>query len=248
MPSCECPNLVKIQDKWVILVSPHGAVEYYVGNMDFEHAHFTVESSGMVDFSTNFYATNVLEDDRGRKIMWGAVEGFSNTKGWNGCVSLPRQLSVSQDGHLRQNPVEELKSLRDDHTAFSGAVTSDKNQKLFDIREGTAEIKLWVRLDSAIKLILPSGKGEVIRIGCDFVSAGTKKSPWEKKDEHELTIFLDRTVIEIFLDDGTCLTSVLPQAITEGTVEAVAEGGPAEVKADAYNLRCADLFSKELFR
>lgn len=40
----------------------------------------------------------------------GSSEGFSNTKGWNGCVSL-QQLSVSQDGHLRQNPVEELKSL-----------------------------------------------------------------------------------------------------------------------------------------
>lgn len=248
VPSCECPNLVKIQDKWVILVSPHGAVEYYVGNMDFEHAQFTVESSGMVDFSTNFYATNVLEDDRERKIMWGAVEGFCNTKGWNGCVSLPRQLSVSRDGHLWQGPVKELESLRNDHTAFSGVVTGDKSQKLFDIREGTAEIKLWVRSGSAVRLILPPGPAGEIRIGSDFVSAGTKKAPLKKKDEHELTIFLDRTVIEMFLDDGTCLTSVLPQAITKGTVEVVAEGGPAEVKADAYNLHCADLFSMELFR
>ena len=55
-------------------------VNAHLSDCDFEHAQFTVESSGMVDFSTNFYATNVLEDDRERKIMWGAVEGFSNTK------------------------------------------------------------------------------------------------------------------------------------------------------------------------
>lgn len=247
VPSCECPNLVKIQDKWVILVSPHGPVEYYVGDMDFEHAKFTVESKGFVDFSKNFYATNVLEDDKGRRIMWGAVEGFCNTKGWNGCVSLPRQLMLSTDGHLLQQPVEELKMLRKDHSEFAGIVKQGEHKRLFELESGTAELKLKLKTDGTAKIIIPSdGKAEII-IGNGVVIAGGKSAVYESAGELELTIFLDKTIVEIFLGNGACLTSVLQKPFISGTVKIVSESGDSQVNAGAYNLNCTGLFSNDMF-
>jgi len=247
VPSCECPNLVKIQDKWVILLSPHGAVEYYIGDMDFENARFAVESNGVVDFSTNFYATNVLEDAKGRKIMWGAVEGFRNTNGWNGCVSLPRQLEISDDGHLIQCPVEELKMLRKEKEVFSGTLEPGINRELFRLESGTAEVILHIKQDGIIKILLPCNEKIEIVIAKDSICAGDKSAVLEKKEKRVLNIYLDKTVIEIFLPDGTCLTSVLSEPLRGGKVEIIAEQGKSYIEAEAYNLNCTDLFSKELF-
>ena len=246
IPSCECPNLVRVNGKWVILVSPHGIVRYYTGEMDFDNAHFTVESHGIVDWSTNFYATNVLEDHEGRKIMWGAVEGFCNTKGWNGCVSLPRQLTVSEKGVLVQRPVEELKQLRGGHTGFKGCIMPGNSRELLDMKNGTSELHILIRQDGVSRITFPSIKAE-IKIEKNRISVGGKQALLEPALERELTIFLDRTVIEIFLDQGSCLTVVLPEPLVDGKVQILAEEGEVSVEADAYDLECADLFSMKSF-
>lgn len=243
VPSCECPNLVRIGDKWVILVSPHGAVEYYVGTMDFEQAKFTVESRGMVDHSTNFYATNVLEDDKNRHIMWGAVEGFTNTSGWNGCVSLPREISL-ENGRLIQKPAEELRRLRINTVRAAETVADGKVVEAAKIEEGTAEIEL--HLASYRKFALQiSDKAEIV-FENGTVSVAGKTAVLAGAADMKARIFLDRTVIEIFLSDGSCLTAVLPQTMLDETISLKAEGADAVCEADVHQLDGKNLFSKEL--
>jgi beta-fructofuranosidase len=54
----------------------------------------------------------------GRRMVWGWVNGFPGGRGWNGCLSLPRVLSFSRDGQLRQNPAPQLSKLRGERVAW----------------------------------------------------------------------------------------------------------------------------------
>ena len=95
-------------------------------------------------------------------------------------------------------------------------------------------------------ITFPSIKAE-IKIEKNRISVGGKQALLEPALERELTIFLDRTVIEIFLDQGSCLTVVLPEPLVDGKVQILAEEGEVSVEADAYDLECADLFSMKSF-
>lgn len=102
----ECPNLFPLDGKWVLVYSPHGTVRYYVGQFDAKTCKFTPQSQGTMDYG-DYYAPNCTEDPQGRRIMWGWIRGFPGGKGWNGCLTLPRALSLDPQGRLVQTPIRE---------------------------------------------------------------------------------------------------------------------------------------------
>ncbi|MEA1951267.1 MAG: glycoside hydrolase family 32 protein, partial [Planctomycetota bacterium] len=116
----ECPNFVKLGQKWVLIGSgldKSYAIRYFTGTFDAKTLRFTPEIQGLVDHLDNFlYATNIIHDDRGRCVMLARVKHFK-TKGraWNGCLALPRLLSIDTQGRLIQKPMPELKKLRQEH-------------------------------------------------------------------------------------------------------------------------------------
>src|SRR5262245_48877123 len=62
----------------------------------------------------SYFAPRTLQDEKGRRIMWAWL--FDNPKfgtrpGWSGTMSLPRVLTIGDDGMLRINPIEELDRL-----------------------------------------------------------------------------------------------------------------------------------------
>src|SRR5690554_3926266 len=77
VPFPECPNFFPLGDKWLLSISPYGPVRYYLGDLDPETLVFTPESSGQVSHGgSTFYAPNALEDDQGRRIVFGWIRGF----------------------------------------------------------------------------------------------------------------------------------------------------------------------------
>ena len=119
----ECPNFFKVDDKYVLIYSPHGRVEYYTGTMDFDEFKFKPETHGVVDNGGNYYAPNALQEENGRRILFGWIPGFKKNQGWKGAISLPRVLSVDEKGRLIQNPAPELTKLR-------GELVSEKKVRL----------------------------------------------------------------------------------------------------------------------
>jgi beta-fructofuranosidase len=115
----ECPNLFRLGDKWVLIVSAHlgqstGTVFYFVG--DFENEQFTPQVEGVLDHGY-LYAPLTLQDDQGRRLLWGwlregrTVEAQKNS-GWSGVQSVPRVLSLDADLRLVTTPVPEHEQLR----------------------------------------------------------------------------------------------------------------------------------------
>ncbi len=120
----ECPNLFRLGDRWVIILSlwryrdgtDHLAgVRYLVGDL-VPHGDgllFRAESGGIVDHGPTFYAPQVLVDGD-RVLLWGwAWEGAQRTDeeiaaaGWAGTLTFPREL-VLLEGGLQSRPAREL--------------------------------------------------------------------------------------------------------------------------------------------
>lgn len=110
----ECPNLVRIGDDWVLLVcdlrhdGSHqmlGAV-WAVGDVlaDGDGLRFVARTAGRLDEGTSLYAPQVLDDrahDRVLLIGWARELGLDDAavaaQGWQGVLTLPRVLTVTDD-------------------------------------------------------------------------------------------------------------------------------------------------------
>ncbi|UCH33220.1 MAG: glycoside hydrolase family 32 protein [Armatimonadota bacterium] len=234
----ECPNLFRVGDKWVLVVSPHRAPEYFVGDFEPARGEFTWQSRGVISHG-NFYAPQVMLDRRGRRLLWGWVTGFPTGRGWNGCLSLPRVLDVNEDGRLVQRPAPELAELRGRHTAIPGFELHG-SRVLGEIHGDTLEMvaRLELRDATAVGLrVRRSDDGErgvAIRWdGATLDVAGTQ-APLRLTSGQplELHVFLDRSVLEAFAGDGEpCMTRVISAADGDCGVEVFAEGGAAVVAA-----------------
>jgi len=123
----ECPNLVLVDGRWVVLVSlwrwvdeQHelAGVRYLVGDLQpaGPGLRFVASSGGVLDEGATFYAPQVLVDDD-RVLLWGWAweagrsENQVRDAGWAGVLTFPRELSVA-DGVLGSRPARELERLR----------------------------------------------------------------------------------------------------------------------------------------
>lgn len=246
VPSAECPNLIQIGGKWLMLVSPHGPVQYFIGAFDPSAPKFSAEQRGVVDYSSNFYATNVLFDRDGRALMWGAVEGFTGTSGWNGCVSLPREIDIAPEG-LLQRPARELESLRGAAVeAKLGLGAGERRQMATVADPGCSEFSLRFDDGRSLTFTLAHGAGEVT------ISITDKRVIFEGLDmplparfgQHHLRLFVDRTVLELFVDEILVATRVVGCVSGSGQVFVRNDGSLwLACELTAWQLMADDLFS-----
>jgi beta-fructofuranosidase len=236
----ECPNFFKLGKKWVLLCSPFTPVQYFVGSLDLKTYTFTPENRGKVDHSGSFYASNVLFDNKGRCVLLGWVRGFPAGKGWNGCLALPRLASISADGQLLQEPVPELKSLRDQTVKVSTLALNDDARMIEGIKDSTLEIQAELRrgdsVQCGIRLRRSPSEKEGLTIAYDgkslnVVGVSIPLSRHLEADEPlKLRVFLDKSVLEVFAGGHTCCTRVVPTNGEEVQVQVFAKGGQATVK------------------
>lgn len=237
--TAECPNFFKLGDRWVLLVSPYGRPQYYVGNFDPETGRFESRARGTLDCNGQFYAPNTMQLAGGRRILWGWINGFPEGHGWNGCLSQPRLLSLSRDGHLNQEPAPALNKLRGKSLDWQN-VTIGETVKLFELPATNAmEIQANIILKTAkqVRLALSSATGGtapiVITLGAENFSVMDVNGPASKTgkaSEFRLRIFMDHSVLEVFVNGETCATKVINPPDGSETLELSAEGGTARAR------------------
>jgi len=244
----ECPNLFKLDGKWVLIYSPHGPARYNTGTLDLNQGKFVVEHEGTLD-PGQFYAPNGLEDPNGRRLLWGWINGFPAGRGWNGCLTLPRVLKLSPDGALLQQPAPELKALRDPNVTHINAMELGENPlSLSEIQGDTLEIlaELEPRNAKAVGLaVRRSRDGQravTIRYDGEQLDVAGARIPLklaEGKKTLRLQVYLDHSVIEVYADDGrACVTRVINANEEDLGIAAFAEGRGATLHAlDAWRLK-----------
>jgi beta-fructofuranosidase len=237
-PTAECPNFFKLGDQWVLFVSPYGKVEYFIGDFDSNSCRFTARSRGVVDYGPSFYAPNTMLLDNGRRLMWGWVNGFPSGRGWNGCLSLPRELSISND-KLRQTPAPQLKKLRGNEVAWRNVSCESGGKVLSLPGSNSLEIVAEVSLQGAkaVELKLQRDPSDANPIDIHFDGAQLTvldvKIPWPSSaaaPNLKLHIFVDRSVLEVLADDAVSVTKTIPTFGAKASLKVSSIGGEARFK------------------
>lgn len=227
--SCECPNIVQLGDKWVLLVSPHGPVEYFVGDLDAEKCSFVWQTRGFVDRSNHYYATNVISDEKDRKLMWGAIEGFQNTSGWNGINSLPRELTLTKDGKLEQRIPEEFRTLR------KGDSIKVPDSCILD--SGTLELLISLNPGAAGTVKIGDN---IIEIENGVIRVEKQEIPVDSDRGHKLHLFVDKSVLEILMDNEEAFTAILRPVLHDTTISCTGKG----IELQVFELDTKNIYTK----
>ena len=123
-----CPNFFRIGDKWMLLCISHPlGCRYYLGDWDAEREQFVPESHGRMSWRRgdqtisnpkyrDFFAPESVRTPDGRRVMWAWLTSLTSDQASQ--QSLPRELSLADDGSLRMRPLRELKSLRFDEVVL----------------------------------------------------------------------------------------------------------------------------------
>lgn len=256
--TAECPNFFKLGDQWVLFVSPYGKVQYFVGDFDAESCRFHARTNGFLDFGPNFYAPNTMQVPDGRRLVWGWVTGFPGGHGWNGCLTVPRLLSLSSDGQLRQTPAPQLTKLRGQAVKFrnvllDGSLGSAKvagmkvpilNNDVFLViwNTNTSEIQAEIEMTTATNFELRIGHSKmpadndlpfvVIRFNGTELQVMDVKAPLTLTGERKLKlrVFLDRSVLEVFANETVCITKTIQPPAAAANLTLHADGGSATAK------------------
>jgi len=192
------------------------------------------------------YGTNAFEDEQGRRILLGWICGFKPKRGWNGCMSLPRVLTLDQDQRLIQSPAPELKKLRGRHRAVQKLELSSKETRLKDIEGDTMEILAEFEAGNAEAFGLKLRQSEdgknalIIRYTNGNLNvAGTDVPLTLLSGRLKLHLFIDKSVIEVFINDGaTSVTRVEYPGENDLGVSVFAENGNALLMSlDAWKIR-----------
>lgn len=234
-PTAECPNFFKLGRRWVLFVSPYGKVQYFVGDFDAKECRFTPRTHGLVDCGPSFYAPNTMLLQNGERLVWGWVNGFPNGHGWNGCLSVPRRLSLTGDGQLRQTPAPQLAGLRGKAEVWRNLQLQAQDATLPLPGTNTLEILAQIEMDKTTALALElrpdDSQLKPIALGLDgqqLIVAGVKAplpASVTGTRKLELRLFVDRSVLEVVVGNTVWVTKTIPSLAGKASLSVHATNG-----------------------
>ena len=254
----ECPNFFPLEGKFVLLESTY-PISYQIGRFESDALKFVPESPRRTldygygpekphNLARGIYGTTVTTDESGRTLFLGWVSGFESGRGWNGCMGLPRELTIDTDGYLIQTAVGELKQLRGEHTVVKELTLTGDSRALEEASGDTLELKATFRPTDARASGLRLSRGKdgtrdivIVSRGSDLDVAGTvvPRVCDHANDPIELHIFLDRSVLEVFINGGRqTVTKVVQAELPEAQVALFADKGSATFhEVDVWRLK-----------
>jgi len=258
--SGECPNFFPLQDKWVLIRSTH-PISCMVGDFDAEKIQLINSgAAAVIDYgfgrnppkdramTRGLYGTNAFTDKEGRRILIGWICGFKPKRGWNGCASLPRILTLDKDQRLLQTPAPELAKLRGKHHTISDLTLTGEKRRLAGVRGDTLEIIARFTAADAKAFGLKvrqsdDGKNAItIRYADGTLNVAGTEVPLKLDGDSKslsLHLFLDKSVLELFINDGaTSVTRVEYPGEKDLGVSVFAEnGGVTLTSLDAWEMK-----------
>lgn len=257
----ECPNLFSLGDKDILMISPMNMKNskniFLIGNMDYKTNKFTNYHYQEVDYGDDFYAAQVFQDDNGRVIlvgwmdMWGK-EYPTQKDGWEGALTIPRELFL-KNNKVYSRPVHELKKLRSNPVSYGEfAVNKNISGYLGNVKGDSLEIEANFDINPVdckqfgFKLRFSEEKNEKALIYYDFekqqvvfdkrfsgLGSVSKKivSLPLKCNKINFHIFIDKSSVEVFINDGELVMSNRIYPCAESVnYDLFTTGGPVKVK------------------
>ncbi len=146
-----CPYFWPIgADKHIFLMYSHmTGGQYLLGDYEMARDKFVVTDGGLFNFGpstpSGVHAPSAAPDGKGGVVVIFNMNQGIPTKGWNQIMTLPRLLTLDDDGRLLQQPAGDIESLRYDHQQVD-ALTLPPNQEiaLDDVSGNAMELALEI--------------------------------------------------------------------------------------------------------
>ncbi len=166
--------------------------------------------------------------------MWGWVRGFPSDTGWSGTLTLPRVLDRDSKGRLRFTPLPEFQQLRGDRISAPDLQVDNRRQPILEMPSSSSEFSFQGTNVGSSRwgLELQGANGEIIHVEFQgrmlLVAGETALLPFHADLEQvPVRIFLDRSLVEVYVDGHTVVTKVLPYIQGPVSVTGFAENGSA---------------------
>jgi beta-fructofuranosidase len=216
----ECPDFFPLGNKHVLLISTMGKVRWKVGT--YADQRFMPEKEGVVDWGA-YYAAKTMLDKHGNRILWGWIpetrpDADVLAAGWAGVMSLPRVLSLNAQNELQTEVAPAVRMLRGTHSYVNADTAMAKRvPDTFRIRDLSAEIDLLLhpKTDDFTFRLQSANGADFAAFSCANksgsrelrVSTITAPLPGVAGSSVHLHMFLDGSVLEVFANDTTALTT-----------------------------------------
>jgi beta-fructofuranosidase len=176
----------------------------------------------LLDHGPDFYAPALLKAADGRWLLWGwtpeaRTADWVFEAGWAGALTLPREVSLAEDGTVRQRPARELLALRTRRVLRHAGQAGELGEvsRAFDLT-ATLTAGTGLRLDTSpdgtehLDIRFEPGSVLVDRNHASQdarAAGGTYTLPCPHTgDALDVRIVVDGSIAEIYLSSGQALT------------------------------------------
>lgn len=212
----ECPDQFTVGDKVFLGISPQGLPheEFHHQNV-YSSGYFKKSGDALSDFEEfdygfDFYAPQTFLDRNGERILigWMGIGDIpyanpTTELGWQHCLTVPRRLSVSEDGFLRQEPVihpdllgpvEEVGEDIKTEAELACEIESTIGEDRYEIQIGEAKI---------------SYDGEILTLDLSAGQSGYGRTIRKVKTGRigDIRVVVDRSSLEVFAGGGRYVMS-----------------------------------------
>ena len=210
----ECPDYFELGGKGFLSTCPQGLPHYESKwqNLN-ESGYFPVEGRLEDSRLGEFAEWDMGFDPQGRRILIGwlgmdnRVYGNATTElGWQHCLTIPREVTLGENGRLRQYPIAEFDALRKGERRHADGCTAKYALPLEICGEPTADFtitldgKLELRFDKAKQLFTMKFSDE--KYGC---GRGTRNAV--VANVSSIRLIADMSSIEVYLNGGETVMS-----------------------------------------
>ncbi len=210
----ECPDFFELpvdgdasNKKWVLTAADSG---YAIGT--FDGTKFTPEQSRLPGHrGKGFYAAQTFSDipaNDGRRIQIGWFQTGTPGMPFNQSMTIPLELKLTatpEGPRLTMNPVKELAALRAKSHRFDPATLQpDSANPLADVKTELVELQAEFEPGDASEVIFHvRGAAIVYDVKKQELTVNGHRAPAPlRSGKQRLTIFCDRTGLEVFASDG----------------------------------------------
>lgn len=196
---------------------------YMIGNLELDKGLFDYSTYKALDYGFDFYAPQTLRNEQGKNIlmawmdMWESINPTNtNSHNWAGAMTIPREIVINGD-ELHFKPFEKIKEHRKNEVIVKDIVLTEEKrldiygdsyelQAVFDAQEAY-EFGLKLRVSDTEETVIEYNvKEKLISLNRDNSGIGPKGI--RKTDINlienklKLNIFVDKSSIEVFINDG----------------------------------------------
>jgi sucrose-6-phosphate hydrolase SacC (GH32 family) len=265
----EMPVFGRVGDKHILMVTEVPARDsYWIGTWKNETFIPDSVTPRRLELVNHYLSPSIRPDQQGRLVAIGIIPETRHRSelfaaGWAHVFGLPRVLSLTPDGQLKQKPLPELAMLRESHRRFEDVlVSSDAANVLHGLQGDSLEIVAEFTERKALRFGLklrcsPDAQEETTIFYDSFdqslnidrirssinpaVERDVRGGKFEFGPEESLTlhVFLDHSVVEVFVNGRATFTSrIYPTRHDSRGVDVFAEGGVVRLKSlDVWSIK-----------